>query len=125
MLELIYLGPCGVPTGIPEEDATVDVVGSALARVLLLEKKDVGGIGNLEVLELVDVIDGFRERDLGILSPAFGFAGFSVCLADRKPNAPREAIVAAWLATAMGQTERRILRATWATTSDCFRVHVE
>ena len=83
---------------MPETLAFLEV-GSALARILLLEKKEVDCIVGLELLVVVEVIDDFRDRLLGILSFSFASAVFSVGLADRKPNAPREAIVA-WLAAA-------------------------
>ena len=95
---------------MPETLAFLET-GSALARVLLLEKKEVDCMVGLELLVVVDVIDDFRDRLLGALSFSFASAGFSVDLADRKPNAPREAIVA-WLAAAWISVKDYELRTT-------------
>ena len=92
---------CTLPIGIPEEVEIFDDDGSALTRLLLREKNEVDWEGTFEILDVADVIEDLRERPAGVLS--FESVGFSVCLADRKPNAPREAIVPAWLATALGQ----------------------
>ena len=63
--------------------------------LLLLEKNDVDCVGGFEALEAHDVIEAFRDSPNGALS-LFSLSG---CLADRKPNAAREAIVAAGFAT--------------------------
>lgn len=107
LLELMLAEACALPTGRLDGVAIFEVGGSTLARLLLLEKKDVDCVGSLEVLEVVDVMDDLRDGPTGILS--FCSGGFSACLADRKPNAPREAMVAAWLATALNETQRREL----------------
>ena len=98
---------CTLPAGLPKEGAIFGVKASALTRLLLREKKDVVWEGNFEALDAVDVIEDFRESPTGILS--FDSVGFSVCLAGRKPNAVREAMVAAWLATANCEERRRRL----------------
>lgn len=102
--EPIWAGSCTLPTGMPEEVANFDVEGSTLARLLPREKKDVDCMGNFEVFDVVDVIEDLLDSPTGILS--FGSVDFSVCLADRKPNAPREAIGAAWLAAALNERKR-------------------
>lgn len=92
---------------MPEEGASFDVEASTLARLLLREKKDVDCIGTFEVFDVVDVIEALLDSSTGIRS--FGSVDFSACLADRKPNAVREAIVAAWLAAALNERKRRDL----------------
>lgn len=90
---------------MPEEAAIFDAEVSPIALLLLREKKDVDCTGNLEVSDAVDVIEFFLDNPTG--SRSFELVDFSVCLADRKPNAPREAIVAAWLAAALSERQRR------------------
>jgi len=82
-----------------------DVEGSTVARLLLREKKDVDGMGNFEVFDIVDVIEDLLDGPTDIRS--FDSFDFSVCLGDRKPKAPREAIVAAWLAAALNERKRQ------------------
>lgn len=101
----ILAASCSLPTGMPEEVAILAVGGSTLARLLLREKNDVDCMGGFDVSDVVDVIDDLLDSPTGIRS--FDSVGFSVCLADRKPNAPREAIVAAWLAAALNERKRR------------------
>lgn len=67
-------------------------------------------MGSCEVFDVVDVIEDLLDGPTGIRS--FDSVEFSVCLADRKPNAPREAIVAAWLPAALNERKRRSLGAT-------------
>lgn len=58
---------------------------------LLLEKKEDDVVGSFEALGVLDAIEGVRDSPTGVL---FFLSSFSGCFADRKPNAPREAIVA-------------------------------
>ncbi len=100
-------GSCSLPTGMPEGASLLDVGGSTLARLLLREKKDVDCMGNFEVFDVVDVIEDLLDGATGIRSCES--VDFSVCLAARKPKAPREAIVAAWLAAALNERKRGCL----------------
>ncbi len=75
-----------------------------MTRLLLLEKNDVDWEGAFEGLDAVEVIEDFRESPIGILS--FDSDVLSVCFVERKPKAPREAMVAAGLASALGQGRR-------------------
>ena len=61
---------------------------------LFLEKKDVECEGALEVVGALDVKDGVLDN-AGVL---VFLSSFSVCFADRNPNAPREAILTAGFA---------------------------
>ena len=123
LLEPILTGFCTFPLGTPEGVAIFDVDGSILTLFLLREKKDVDWEGIFEAFEAVDVIEDFRERPTGGFS--FDSGAFSVCLAERKPNAPREAMVAVCPSTALSERKRWMLWATWAMTGKFFLVHVE
>ncbi len=95
---------------MPDELAILDVEGSTFVRLLPREKKDVDCMGNFKEFDVVDIIEALLVGPTGIRSN--GSVDFSVCLADRKPNAPLEAIVAARLPVALSQRRRRSL---WAT----------
>ena len=81
-----------------EDVATFEGKGSTLGRLFLpREKKEEECVGNFEVLDAEDAIamGGLGDGPSDIFSFDSALPG---CFADLKPNAPREAIVAAWLA---------------------------
>jgi hypothetical protein len=78
-------------------EGVVVLVGSVLPRLLLREKNDVDCPDCFEVLDAAeDVIEALRPGSVAVLPLS---SALSAGFADRKPNAPREAIVAGWLAT--------------------------
>lgn len=75
--------------------------GSTLPRLLLREKNDEDCADCFEALDAADdVIDARRPGSVANLPLS---SVFSACLADRKPKAPREAMVAGWPATHLEQ----------------------
>ena len=85
----------------PELDGGLGVVailGSIPPLVLLglfLEKKDVECVGSFDELDVLAVIEGALDSPMGVLLLLSSFSG---CFVARKPNVPREAIVAAGVA---------------------------
>lgn len=85
----------------PELDGGFGVVAilvSASPFVLLclfLEKKDVEWVGSFDELGVLAVIEGALDSPKGVL---LLLSSFSDCFAARKPNVPREAIVAVGVA---------------------------
>lgn len=70
--------------------------GSTLGRLRLpREKKEGEGAGILEALGAENAMGGLDDEPIDIFSVD---SAFPDCFADLKPNAPREAIVAVWLA---------------------------
>ena len=86
---------CVLPTGMLE--GVVVLVGSVLPRLLPREKNEVDCPDCFEALDAAeDVIEALHAGSTAVLPLS---SDLSAGLADRKPNAPREAIVAGWLAT--------------------------
>ena len=82
--------------GILDRAMGVCCVSGLALPYLLLEKNDVDCVGSFEALGALDVIEAVLDKPSDAL---LFLSSFSGCLADRKPNAPREAIVAAGFAT--------------------------
>ena len=98
MVELSCSVFCVLPIGMLE--GVVVLVGSVLPRLLLREKNDVDCPDCFEVLDAAeDVIEALRPGSVAVLPLSSALSALSAGFADRKPNAPREAIVAGWLAT--------------------------
>ena len=87
-----------------EDVATLEVKGSIFGRLCLpREKKEEEWVGIFEVLGAEDVMGGLDDEPTDIFS--FDSA-LPDCFVDLKPNAPREAIVAAWLAKHSNKLQR-------------------
>lgn len=87
-----------------EDVATFEDKGSTFGRLCLpREKKEEEWVGIFEVLDAEDAMGGLGDGPTGIFS--FDSA-LPECFADRKPNVPREAIVAAWLAKQLNKSQR-------------------
>ena len=94
--------------------------GSAFGRLCLArEKKDDECVGILEVFDAGGATGGLGNGPTGFFS--FDSA-LPDCFADLKPNAPREAIVAAWLAKHSNFSQRWRTWATYGTIS--YRYHI-
>ena len=86
---------CGLLVEVWEVVATIEGKGSTLGRLCFArEKNEAEWVGILEVLVAEDAMDGLGGGPTGTFSFDSALPG---CFADLKPNAPREAIVAAWL----------------------------
>lgn len=80
---------------VGEVVATIEGRGSTWDRLCFpREKNEAGWVGNLEVLVAEDAMDGPGGGPTGTFSFDSALPG---CFADLKPNAPREAMVAARL----------------------------
>lgn len=79
--------------------------GSTLGRLCFArEKKEAECVGTLEVLDAEEAMGGLGDGPTG----TFSFdSALPDCFADLKPNAPREAIVAAWLPEHCNELQRR------------------
>lgn len=87
-----------------EDVATFEDKGSTFGRLCLpREKKEEEWVGIFEVLDAEDAMGGLGDGPTGIFS--FDSA-LPECFADLKPNVPREAIVAAWLAKHLNKSQR-------------------
>ena len=79
-----------------EDVGTFNNEGSTFGRLCLpREKNEEECVGTLEVVKAEDAAGGLGDGPSDIFSLDSAFPG---CLVDLKPKAPREAIVAAWLA---------------------------
>lgn len=87
---------CGLLDEVIEDVATFGDKGPPLDQPCLpREKKEEEWVGVLEVLDAKDATGGLGDGPTGVFSFE---SALPDCFADLKPNAPREAIVAAWLA---------------------------
>lgn len=90
--------------GMLESVATLEDKGSTFGRLCLpREKKEEECVGTFEVLGVEDAMGGLDDGPTGIFS--FDSA-LPDCFVDLKPNVPREAIVAAWLAKHSNKLKR-------------------
>ena len=95
---------CGLSVGVLEDAATFEEKGSNFGRLYFPRaKKEEGFVGTLEVLDAEEVIGVFGDCPWDVFSFA---SALPDCFADLKPNAPREAIVAAWLAEHLNKLQR-------------------
>lgn len=87
---------CSLLFEVLEGFATLADEGSTFGRLCLArEKKEEEWVGIFETLDAEDAMGGLGDGPTGIFSSD---SALPDCLVDLKPNAPREAIVAAWLA---------------------------
>lgn len=106
---------------VVEDVAIFEGKGSTLARVCLpREKNEEECAGIFEVLDAEDAMGGLGDGPTGIFSFDSALPG---CFADLKPNAPREAIVAAWLAKHLNKLQRWRTWATYVTESDQYHMY--
>lgn len=97
LLELILTEVWLPAIGMLDDGGTFGAGDSAFVLLcLFLEKNEVDCEGSFEELEAEDVMEVFRIRLVGSLSFCSSLSG---CFADRNPNVPREAIVAAGFAS--------------------------
>ena len=90
---VIWVELCGLLVKVSEDTATFEDKGSTRGRLCLpRKKKEEECVGIFEVLDAVDAMGGLGDGPTGVFS--FDSA-LPDCFADLKPNAPREAIVAA------------------------------
>ena len=96
---------CGLLAEVLELVAIFAGKGPTLGRLCFArEKNEAAWVGNLDVLDAEDSMGGLGDGPNG----TFSFdSGLPDCFADLKPNAPREAIVAAWLPKHVKKLERR------------------
>ncbi len=96
--------PCGLLIADLDEVVTLEGKGSTLGRLCLpREKKEEDDVGILEALGAEDAMGDLDGGPTDIFSFDSALPG---CFADLKPNAPREAIVAAWLAKPLNNLRR-------------------
>lgn len=95
---------CGLLVEVLEDAATFEDEGSTFGRLCLpREKKEEECVGIFDAPGAEDAMGGLGDGPIGIFS--FGSA-LPECFVDLKPNAPREAIVAAWLAKHSNRLQR-------------------
>ena len=96
--------PCDLLVEVSEYVATLEGKGSTLGRLCLpREKNEEECNGTFEVLDAEGAMGGLGDGPTGVFS--FDSA-LPDCFADLKPNVPREAIVAAWLAKHSNKLQR-------------------
>ena len=95
---------CGLLVEAGEAFATFDGKGSTLGRLCLpREKNEAECVGVFEALDAEDATGGLGDGP----TDTFSFdSALPDCFADLKPNAPREAIVAVWLAKHLNKLRR-------------------
>lgn len=95
---------CDLLVEVLEDVAIFEDEESTFGRMCLLrEKKEEECVGIFEELDAEDAMGGLGDGPTGVFS--FDSA-LPDCFADLKPNAPREAIVAAWLAKHSNKLQR-------------------
>lgn len=111
----------GLLVEVWEDDGTFEDEGSTFGRLCLpREKKEEECVGTLVAVDAEDAMGGLGDGPTDIFSFDSAFPG---CFVDLKPNAPREAIVAAWLAKHSNKLQRWGTLATYVTFGDQYHMY--